>query len=96
QYKRWLILLFSLTIVFVPPSFFRFAEFENITLASPLSNLPENTLVPPDMPADWRYRFTEITELSNTYVLQIKLAVLWSIGILLVIVFYYLGNRKLK
>lgn len=96
QYKIWFILLFSLTIVFVPPSFFRFAEFENITLASPLSNLPENTLVPPDMPADWRYGFTEITELSNTYVLQIKLVVLWSFGVLLVIVFYYLGNRKLK
>lgn len=98
QYKIWFILLFSLSIVFVPTSFFRFAEYKNITeeIISPTSNLAENTFVPPDMSLDWRYHFAEITELSNTHGLHMKLTVLWSIGVLIVIAYYCLGHRKLK
>lgn len=98
HYHIWFILLFSLVIVFLPMSLFETVGFGDITqqITAPINNKPGSVLVPPDMPEDWRYDFTEMTSATNNGELDFLVITLWVIGVLVVGIFYYMGSRRLR
>lgn len=98
HYRIWFSLMLSLLIVFLPTSFFQSAGFESVTesITTPTSSVADNTLIAPDMPSDWRYDFNEIVDTSEKVGINALLVIVWAVGVFAVIIFYMLGNRRLK
>ena len=98
HYFMWFVLLSSLIVVFLPTSFFQTVNVGNITqeITSPVNTGYEYTMVAPDMPDDWRYDFTELSDTSTVTAISTVLTVIWAIGAICVIGFYFLGIKKVR
>lgn len=94
HYQIWFALLFSLIVVFMPTSFFQNIGLNDITqeITAPTSSTVSVT----DMPADWRYDFTEMADDLGSIELSTTLLLIWFVGVLGVAGFYHLGSRKLR
>lgn len=98
HYFMWFILLASLMVVFLPTSFFQNINMGSITqeITSPKNATHESTMVAPDMPDDWRYDFTELSNTSTVTVISTVLIAVWAIGAICVVGFYFLGIKKVR
>lgn len=94
HYHIWFALLFSLLVVFAPTSFFQSAKLNDIAqeITAPTANADAVT----DMPNDWRYDFTEMADGFDSFELSTVLLIIWVIGALGIVGFYYMGSRRLK
>ena len=99
QYHIWFVLLFSLAIVFLPPSIFQSFELDTTRQNAPITYnaTSEIPVTAPDMVSDdWLYDFTEMTEIVNEIEVNTILLFFWIIGMLFIFGYYYCGNRKLR
>ncbi len=99
QYHIWFVLLFSLAIVFLPPSIFQSFELDTTRQNAPITHsaTSEIPVTAPDMVSDdWLYDFTEMTEIVNEIEVNTILLFFWIIGMLFIFGYYYCGNRKLR
>ena len=98
HYHIWFVLLLSFMVAFLPTTFFKSIELGNITqeITAPANHIEDDTLMPPDMPNDWRYDFTDLTDSSDKTVLNIGCKIFWIIGVVVVIAFYISGNKRLR
>lgn len=94
HYHIWFAFLLSLIVVLTPFNFIQFARLTSITQEVTAPTV--NTDSPSDMPIDWRYDITEIMDsFDHTEVLAI-IMIIWAVGALGVMAFYYIGHRKLR
>lgn len=98
HYHIWFVLLLSFVVAFLPTTFFKSIELGNITqeITAPAIHIEDDTLMPPDMPNDWRYDFTDLTDSSDKTVLNIGCKIFWIIGVVVVIAFYISGSKRLR
>ncbi len=94
HYYIWSALLLSLIVVLIPNRFMFSAKLNTIT--QEVTSPTINNLSPSDMPSDWRYDFTEIIDSFSSDSSMPILIIIWVVGALAVMGFYYIGHRKLR
>lgn len=98
HYHMWVILMFSIGIFCLPTHWIQTNQFSHVVqeLTAPQVEKAESEIMAPDMPEDWRVDVSEIIDISSTLMINRVFMMIWGVGVIGVLGFYYLGNRKLR
>lgn len=98
HYHMWIILMFSIGIICFPTHWIQTNQFSHLVqeLTAPQVEKSESIIMAPDMPEDWRVDVSEMIDTSRTLIINRVLVMIWGVGVIGILAFYYLGNRKLR
>lgn len=98
HYHMWIILMFSIGMICLPTHWIQTNRFSQLVqeLTAPRIEKSESKIMAPDMPEDWRDDISEIIDTSGTLMVNRVFVIIWGVGVIGVLGFYYLGNRKLQ
>lgn len=94
HYQLWYLLLVSLTIPFLPKDLFQLSLAQKAM--TPAGFGGEYSLIAPAISGDWQYDVVQLTGDWETTLPGAGLMALWLTGVMIVFMWYFLGNKKIQ